>query len=614
MSKNFIATYVFSATCLCLIVLFFVKLPINPYPDFDNAMRYTRAEVCQSDLQTCQSTSDYTEINLPHFTTPTREPGLRSVTYRLYFDRLNTSSDLQGVFLPKYSDFPNLVLNGERVSPFGNVYDRKNGQLPRLWSRPFYTNFSPNFVKPKDNILEIELSAHNYGRLSLYPVYIGDSFRLRIAHQFRQVLRMGFQRLFFAMTITVGAIFLGLWFIRRHEKEYLWLSLANLSAVVFCLHYLFPDLPVPDHLRTVVWAIAVQAYIYAFYHYSLCIIGMTIKPLTRLFSVFCLLTSFALLLVPTEYLADALALYFGLTGLWALLVPALFLKYRPQAKLVNGLHFVVFIIVLACGAVDYLYYFWAPKRIPFQLAHFAPLLMFVAASALIALRLVVSVNAMERLQLSMQKTIEEKAGEISQYEKQKAVNAERQRLMLDLHDGVGGQLVNTIAYMNQTAKVDHVVKTSLEDALRDIALIIDSLEGNDSLDMLLGALRNRLEPLMQPGNIDLIWQVHDTPFLGEEAASENLNVIRLVQEAVTNAVKHANPKTITIRSDERAIHIIDDGQGFDIDKVAKKSGTNSGIGLRGIRRRTEELGATCDIKTGPDGTHIHLFWPEDKAL
>ncbi len=83
-------------------------------------------------------------------------------------------------------------------------------------------------------------------------------------------------------------------------------------------------------------------------------------------------------------------------------------------------------------------------------------------------------------------------------------------------------------------------------------------------------------------------------------------VLRVVQEALGNAVRHAAPDTIHVRisADEGTIgiEVRDDGCGFDLAEVTDRHG----MGLTLMRERIEELGGRFSVTTGPDaGTVVH---------
>jgi two-component system, NarL family, sensor histidine kinase DegS len=91
---------------------------------------------------------------------------------------------------------------------------------------------------------------------------------------------------------------------------------------------------------------------------------------------------------------------------------------------------------------------------------------------------------------------------------------------------------------------------------------------------------------------------------GEERPIPGLvtaQAIRLVREAIANALKHAEPDTVqvTMRMDAERLHlqVKDDGKGFD---PAKAPGADRGhFGLSGMAERIERLGGTMQITSAP---------------
>src|SRR5581483_5629306 len=77
-------------------------------------------------------------------------------------------------------------------------------------------------------------------------------------------------------------------------------------------------------------------------------------------------------------------------------------------------------------------------------------------------------------------------------------------------------------------------------------------------------------------------------------------VYRFVQEAVTNAVRHASPSRIEVHvaetADEVTATVRDDGRGFDTSE------RSSGFGLVGMRERIELVSGTLSVESGPGGT------------
>jgi signal transduction histidine kinase len=90
------------------------------------------------------------------------------------------------------------------------------------------------------------------------------------------------------------------------------------------------------------------------------------------------------------------------------------------------------------------------------------------------------------------------------------------------------------------------------------------------------------------------------------------NVLRIAQEAVTNAVKHASAKTVWIdlHLDPRTLRLVvrDDGRGFELSGAFVLVGGH--FGLLGMRERAERLGGSLEVSSEPGtGTEVRASVP-----
>jgi signal transduction histidine kinase len=188
-----------------------------------------------------------------------------------------------------------------------------------------------------------------------------------------------------------------------------------------------------------------------------------------------------------------------------------------------------------------------------------------------------------------------------------AVNDERHRILRDMHDGMGAQLI-TASRLAQRPDVDRALITqNIDDALQDMRLIIDSLDMADhDLLPLLGNLRFRLQPRLQALGIRLEWDVQPLVEADGPAPHAALSVLRVVQEALNNALRHGQVRAIgvTIRPHQGGvlIRVADDGVGFDVDAA------RAGHGLPGMQQRAAEIGARLDVAAGSAGGTVVSLW------
>ncbi|MBK8283766.1 MAG: hypothetical protein IPK97_02195 [Ahniella sp.] len=192
-------------------------------------------------------------------------------------------------------------------------------------------------------------------------------------------------------------------------------------------------------------------------------------------------------------------------------------------------------------------------------------------------------------------------------DREHALALERQRIMQDMHDGVAGQLT-ALVYLANDANVG---RTQIIEAVRaglvDMRLVLDSLsqQGGD-LAVALGAFRGRIEPLLRANGIQLIWGVDRHLDLQGFSPEVMLGVLRILQEALSNAVKHANARCIelhAVRSDDRFVFsVVDNGQGF-----VPSNGAANHYGVSGMTARAHKLGANLSVESAiGSGTRVQL--------
>lgn len=216
--------------------------------------------------------------------------------------------------------------------------------------------------------------------------------------------------------------------------------------------------------------------------------------------------------------------------------------------------------------------------------------------------------------------LEQKYKYLYSRERENVLASERERILAELHDGVGGQLVALLA-MLEKGKNDHnpeLLKDAVRAALDDLRLMIDSLDAIDGdIPVVLGMFRSRLEPRLVSQNIKFDWRVTDLPPVPNMGSHEVLQILRILQEAVTNIIKHACASIIKVSTGVKefekttssiiTICIEDNGRGFGVEAQAK------GYGMQTMQQRAKDIGGRLSIRSGSDGTSVSLIIPLDSV-
>jgi len=130
---------------------------------------------------------------------------------------------------------------------------------------------------------------------------------------------------------------------------------------------------------------------------------------------------------------------------------------------------------------------------------------------------------------------------------------------------------------------------------------------------LLPALRVYVDAQAALSGVAIDLDVQDTDGRRLDAARE-IACFRVVQESLTNALRHAQPRQIRVRAIRKptsiALSIADDGRGFDMARL--DAGTNGHLGLVGMQERVRARGGTFHIDSRPgSGTRVDVEIPTD---
>jgi len=203
---------------------------------------------------------------------------------------------------------------------------------------------------------------------------------------------------------------------------------------------------------------------------------------------------------------------------------------------------------------------------------------------------------------------------------------ERQRLGADLHDGLGQELTGIALMLRGLAKRRGAA--GAEDAVEDaaqleaiIGLLNRSIQSTRNLSFGLspaaidrGGLPAALQTLIAwsresyPLDVRLRLALRSPPCIAEAAAG---HLYLMVQEAISNAVRHGSARSIrvTLRSDRTRIclSIADDGRG-----IAQPAARGRGMGLKIMQYRCSLIGAAMGIKSARvGGTRLRIVCPQE---
>lgn len=198
--------------------------------------------------------------------------------------------------------------------------------------------------------------------------------------------------------------------------------------------------------------------------------------------------------------------------------------------------------------------------------------------------------------------------------RQQALLSERQRIMRDMHDGMGGRLMSIAAQLKAQGpaiRPDQLADELME-ALDELRLIVDSLDtAGDDLGMALGAFRARMEGKLALAGIASEWTIDEDAAETTLSATAILDIYRIMQEACANMLRYsgADQFEVALRAREDGavvLEMADNGKGLAGDEAG---GGASGKGLANMRSRAARLGGQIAFAVNAPGLKISLLLP-----
>jgi signal transduction histidine kinase len=493
-----------------------------------------------------------------------------------------------------------------------------DGGADGIWNHPDFI-LLPNSAR--EILIALSIEPARGGVLS--TVWIGPARDLAPRLEWRRFLQIGLPQLSSVVFLVFGAFAFAFWLRRRRESAYLLFALMAPVYFLRTMHFYVQDpgtrlvselfwwmtINSLAWLQVLVYLFAVELHGLKFPRIERVLIG-TLIVVSLVSLVFALLQLRVTGLSPVLYLIQIAA---SLTATVLTVVGAIRSR-MPLALLLAAM----LCLFLAMGVHDWLLQNWRIDIEQVYLLPYGSLLVLMAALYALFQRYINAVNEADRFAASLAQRLAERTLELEEshrklsiIEHEQAVAGERQRLMREMHDGLGSSLVSSLVMVEQ-GKLDTAgVAAVLRESIDDLKLTIDSLEPmGDDLLTLLGTLRFRLGKRLEAAGIRFEWQVQETPLLPWLNPAASLQILRVLQEALTNVLKHAAADVIRVETGADSGHVfirlLDNGRGFDVAALHQRP---TGRGLQNLQRRAAALNGRIEIESRPGHTSVVLFLP-----
>lgn len=195
----------------------------------------------------------------------------------------------------------------------------------------------------------------------------------------------------------------------------------------------------------------------------------------------------------------------------------------------------------------------------------------------------------------------------AEFSRQLELQQERLRISRELHDNIGSQLTfinSSIDSVGQSQKVEEVKKLTL-DTIRELRKTVWLVnQSSVTIDEFAVKLR---EYLNQGSALPIAVTVSGGDLEQKLPSAAATHVFRVIQEAVNNALKHAQASQIQVElqalPEKLSVNVVDNGIGFSRQSV------KSGYGIKNMEERITSVNGTFELSSRPGRTEIKLIVP-----
>ncbi len=418
---------------------------------------------------------------------------------------------------------------------------------------------------------------------------------------------------------AMGCIYLVVWCLRRSEQAFGWYALMSLCWVLYLSTILatdawpFASIQAHSRLNNIAFVLYVMSFCLFTWRFGAQHLPRTEKAL--------LVATTLALLVSLTAPRPAMELVWAI---FALIFLGNCLQFQwhawrtrePQHMLL-ALCWLIFLVVGVHDAVVMLKGWGAHEMWGAVTSPITVLLM----ALLLGGRLASGMHRIEHFNQELQEYAAQARSELAEVLARKHQEAlsharlrERMAIVHDLHDGLGGSLVRSMALVEQSREpLSNERMLSLLKVLRDdLRQVIDydssaSTVVPETPVQWIAPLRHRFTRLFDELDVRIVWDVADQ-WRTRPSALHCLGLARLVEEALSNVIKHSRAHYVRVlceqpEPDLLRVVIEDDGVGFDLQAVRD---AGLGVGMRSMAARAERLGGELVVTSGNGGTVVQV--------
>lgn len=550
------------------------------------------------------------EIALPHAIYPGFGQNPNAVQYRAHFELPAVPDQDLFLFIPSLNRRISIEYNGE------HLFDSASHGL---WLGPVSTTsilvrLPRRATVAGRNALTMTVGVGDFAMPSyLSRIYIGTEAALAPSFKLRFFLGDQLKTMALVAHLLIGGGLIFAYFFRPKDPLFAWLAAFNAVTFFVAIGLFIGWQPSLQHILPFV-IVLTPASVILLLGAAAALVNIQPPKVLRLIAIGvtcallpCALVDTTLLKTITAVLTfmSVIVCTVGATGLLAW---GAVRQGNTDARLMLAP-----LSVMAWFAIRDAYVIATVPEHGFNLLFPYPRPLFLTALTIVLMRrMAVSLDQLDGANENLNAKLAEREAELAVLHRQERAKTadlvrgqERQRLTHDLHDGISGHLVSIIALSERAG--DKTTEQAAREALSDLRLVIYSLDlGDSELPLALANFRERLVPQLHRLGVELDWSIAGLPDVSGVTPGNALAVLRILQEAITNALKHGPARKISIRGavaagDRVSITIENDGRAF--------AETSGGHGLGNMRRRAQQLHGALNVESVDNGVKITLLLP-----
>ncbi|MEQ1753278.1 MAG: ATP-binding protein [Micropepsaceae bacterium] len=545
------------------------------------------------------------------------------VAARLTFQADNPASTDLAIFIRRVRDNYAVYVNGKLASPVvGEISATPtlDGAQPRL------TKLLPSLIAPGKNTVHI-ICARNLSPPFLKEVYFGSASRLEPAYRHSIFVMRDIAEFALVAGAMVILFALALSAIIRNPALVLTIAITLSFFILRELHTLWLNVAWPQQFRDAYLLVTATAV------WSSCaaLVNEWTSGPRSLRLAFPAFGGTASILIAVAYVGLPIAIASEVTAAIETLVELVtfaFMSIRlfryyamaPASAVIEIFSALVCLIMAVASIITQTGIF--PGMSDFLSVQGDAFVQFGALSIITFIAAGLARQGIDIYQMAalnnetLSRRVEEKEHQIQKHhanlqvqEAERVLLAERGRIMSDVHDGIGSQLLGLLIQARSGASKPETLVEGLQSALDDLYLVVDSLDTVEgALDTALGTFRTRIEPKCKAAGIKLKWSISTDHPAAVTSPTIALQICRILQEAASNAIRHGKATelkfALTTDQKQSVLCFDDNGTGFSLPGV-----TGNGRGLNNMRKRATAIGADLAIESSKAGTRVRITLP-----